>query len=115
MEELVMLELAWAAGFFDGEGSSHAQKRPGGNCQFHLEVHQKGREPLDRLQACLGGKVYVSKTRPGIYKWSVQSKADVERVLNILWPYLTNVKKNQALAMYEKEFNWGSDWVDDGT
>lgn len=95
-------DLAWCAGFFDGEGHSHAQKKTENSFQFHLEVHQKGREPLDKLQSILGGKVYISKTRPGIFKWSVQSKEKVEEVLNKLWPYLTEVKKKQALAMYDK-------------
>jgi hypothetical protein len=101
MVVLVVSEAVWCAGFFDGEGSSSSQKRSDGGYQYHLEVHQKGREPLDRLQTTLGGKVYTSKSRPGIFKWSVQSKENVNNVLNILWPYLTEVKKKQALKMYD--------------
>jgi len=89
-------DYAWAAGFIDGEGYTGARKTKHGTYQLSIQVHQKGREPLDRLQATFGGAVYTTG-RLGIYKWSVQKKELVYDVLNALWPYLTEVKKQQAL------------------
>lgn len=93
-----MWELAWAAGFIDGEGHTGARETKWGTYQWSIQVHQKGREPLDRLQKILGGKVYKTG-RAGIYKWSIQKKQDVVNTLEKLWPYLTDVKKDQAIKV----------------
>lgn len=97
------VEYAWVAGFFDGEGSTTARKIKDGQYQISLQIQQKGREPLDKVKAILGGEVYISKARPGIFKWSIQKRALVNDALNKLWPYLTEVKKTQAIAAMDKE------------
>jgi hypothetical protein len=93
-------DLAWAAGFIDGEGCTHARQTKHGTYQVSIQVHQKGREPLDRLQEILGGKVYQT-SRSGIFKWSVQRKQIVWDIMQSLWPYLTSVKKIQAHNCFE--------------
>lgn len=103
-EVLVALEteLAWAAGFIDGEGSTTTRKTKHNTYQLSLQIQQKGSEPLDKIKEILGGEVYASKVRPGIFKWSIQKKESVINCLNQLWPYLTEVKKRQAIIAVEK-------------
>ena len=96
-------DRAWCAGFFDGEGYTGARKTPSGTYQVSLQIQQKGREPLDKVQQILGGEIYALKSRPGIFKWSIGKRSLVEEALNKMWPYLTEVKKKQALVAISKE------------
>lgn len=98
-------ELAWAAGFFDGEGSTclrlHRPKRLGNspNPVLYLCVSQKDRRALDRFRAALGGvgSIYGPDKRAGIHRFQVgQRKA--RRAVELMWPWLGEVKREQAIA-----------------
>ena len=101
-------DLAWVAGFFDGEGSvtiSHPQpvERPG---WFGLQVRisQITKEPLTVISAMFGGTVGVRDNSGGfgtrqIYQWSLTSTKAGE-FLELLLPYLI-VKKADALLALE--------------
>ncbi len=97
-------DLAWAAGFFDGEGTtcgSHAARYP------HLSVSQAGtvEEPpqaLVRFQWAVGGLGLISGPvrdphgrRP---KWAFHMSGFecVQAVVAMIWPWLGNVKREQA-------------------
>lgn len=54
-EPLLLVDLAWAAGLWEGEGSVTSNR-----C-FRVVVAQKDRWILDQLQARFGGSVYVRK------------------------------------------------------
>lgn len=56
-----MTDIAWAAGFLEGEGNFNFTNRsPAGSGRIsgtvHLSAAQKEREPLDKLLRILGGK-----------------------------------------------------------
>jgi hypothetical protein len=91
-------ELAWAAGFFDGEGSSYTIKQK----YVQLSVSQQDRRPLDRFAKAVGtGNVrgpYTGKARPKpLYFWtSAGTRATF--VMTQLWPFLSDPKKEQFLA-----------------
>lgn len=89
------VEYAWAAGFIDGEGHFGCRQATKNTFQISIQVHQKGREPLDKLQKIFGGKVYITG-RPGIFKWSIQKREDVVSAYEKLKPYLSKVKQLQA-------------------
>jgi hypothetical protein len=106
-------ELAWAAGFFDGEGHSYwrwsiqsaPQNRKGWYRCFKSQVGiSQAHDPqcVERFQAALGG---LGKIRPytnkhgRIYMWTVQAIDEVESVLLTLWPYLSHPKREQAGAV----------------
>lgn len=102
-------ELAWAAGFFDGEGHISAKSnRQGPWLQLKLTIGQTDRQVLDRFQKAVGlGRVYgpYPTLKPEwnpIYEYSVQSKGDVEVVVQLLLPYLSPVKKEQCLGAFQK-------------
>ena len=92
-------ELAWAAGFFDGEG--HTRGKPGANntkcCE--LQVGQKTTECLSRLMKAVGGVGTIGgpyHRKYPVYFWYLTRTSDVDKTLTLLWPYLSSAKKNQA-------------------
>jgi hypothetical protein len=95
-------EVIWAAGFFDGEGTTGTRTQRG-HTYLVLQVAQVDRRPLDRFGAAVGvGKVYgpyanpgfSKKTRP-IHKVAILGK-NAHLALNLLKPFLTEAKLEQA-------------------
>ena len=103
------IELAWAAGFLDGEGnfrSGHGIQR-GKYLRVYLNFSacQVPREPLDRLAAVLGGSVtgpYYSKqpNKQPYYKWQMTKYNDCKRTMFRLLPYVCSVKMEQMLRAW---------------
>lgn len=114
-------ELAWAAGFFDGEGNARTYSRKGLNTtSIRLAVHQIDRQVLDRFRKAVGevGTIngpYQSPqpNRKPVFQWQVQGKL-AKQVAMLLLPYLSPVKKEQcltAIAVYDERIllrPWGS-------
>jgi hypothetical protein len=100
--------LAWAAGFFDGEGSTIAKgtrARPHYH-QLLLSVPQSGSqlpEVLERFQqAALGTGRIDGPNSDGVWWWRPRGRADAESTLALMWPYLGVVKREQANAAVDK-------------
>ena len=91
------LELAWAAGFFDGEGSTSVLKAQRDKYAYlRISVSQKHPECLERFQQAIGGygKIYKAKVRD-IHSWDCYRKDQVDIVINKLYPLLSVHKRNQ--------------------
>ena len=88
-------ELAWAAGFFDGEGTTCRVKGPTRNAT-RVSVSQKGLECLLRFQAALGGLGHIYERKCTISLFSIGRIEDVDIALTRLWPYLSGPKREQA-------------------
>ena len=59
-----MRDIAWAAGFYEGEGSCAFV-----NGSTRITIGQVNREPLDRVAALFGGHIFALKGHPtGITK-----------------------------------------------
>jgi hypothetical protein len=104
-------ELAWAAGFWDGEGScgcygkNDGRKRRASDTYLRASVNQNEREPLDRFLAVVGmGKIYGPYQRhEGNPYWSYQlAGKSAELLLGRLWPWLSGPKRRQYLAAKKK-------------
>jgi hypothetical protein len=96
---------AWAAGFFDGEGTLVIRRRPLANTinfQPHLAVEQIDPRPLCKLAELYGGSVvWIRDGRVNardIYRWRIQAHGDIEFFLGRVLPYLI-VKREQAQIM----------------
>jgi hypothetical protein len=98
------VDIAWAAGLFDGEGSTSVLKAQRDRYAYvRMNVPQKHREVLDKFLSIVNvGKIYKAKTRD-IHSLDIYKQEDVELTLNLLWPYLSEIKKKQALAAYERK------------
>lgn len=104
------IDLAWLAGFVDGEGCISAYVLRRGSSSYlnkKVEVYQSGSvDTLNRIvDVCGYGSVKsVPVSSPlnklAKYCWGIYSKSAIVCVLESLIPYLY-VKKNQAEAMIE--------------
>lgn len=94
------IELAWAAGFFDGEGHTGLQSKSQKYRYLRLTVGQTEPTTLERFQKAVGyGNItgpYPRKgTRKDVWVWQTTSKKAHE-ALNRLLPYLSGPKREQA-------------------
>jgi hypothetical protein len=96
-------ELAWAAGFFDGEGSTFTTVQR--KCMFIcIAVQQSTNKPLNvyRFQEIVGiGKVYVHAGNHAVL-WRTYKHGEVRYVLELLWPYLSCYKREQGRQAFER-------------
>ena len=109
------LQLAWAAGFFDGEGctGSGADKRRPNSVRIYVSVGQqsKSREivpsVLTRFQRAVGGMGYIRAPyfddRSGTYahQWRADSFEEAQAVIALLWSNLGAIKRAQATNAFE--------------
>lgn len=101
-EVSVEFESAWAAGLFDGEGTTSVLAAKRDKYIYpRMSMAQKDPEVLERFQKVVGGKIYKSGTRD-IYNWNLYKYSDVRKALDILWPYLSSIKKAQATKVFER-------------
>src|SRR5881409_2724264 len=96
-------DVAWAAGFLDGEGhfGTTTVNRNGCNTQ-QITARQNEREPLDQMARLFGGRVaYVSQRSnklaraPGIWSWGVYG-GRARGLMLTLYPLLTARRKLQV-------------------
>src|SRR5437660_5128902 len=89
-------ELAWAAGFFDGEGWAN---RTGRGVQARINQADPMGIPqvLVKFQRIVGvGRIAgpeVKERKVDLYQWVVSSRADVARVAELIGPWLGPVKR----------------------
>lgn len=78
-----MRELYWAAGFLEGEGSFMNQRH-----QVCVAAVQVQRQPLERLQALFGGKIYECAPRNRLhqsyFKWNTQGRRGAGIAMTLL-------------------------------
>jgi hypothetical protein len=98
-------DLAWAAGFFDGEGS-FLIVRNGGSLSPRLTVGQTDSRPLHRFMAVFNGIGAVrgpyARTKPNerpMFYYSVDGFEKVQALMAMMWPFLCEPKKQQATEM----------------
>lgn len=102
-------ELAWAAGFFDGEGSTGTsvgarRKQINGRLRYtglRLTISQVDRQVLDRFRAAVRvgsvtGPYGNGEKRQPAYRFSTNSFENVQAVVAMLWKWLGPIKRQQA-------------------
>ncbi len=101
-------DLAWAAGFVDGEGcilpTVKKESRWKGTVRFGLvlKVDQVVPEPLEKLQSLFGGTIIAGQRA---YTWSVYSR-EAQSALSAMMPYLVNKRAQAGLAiLYQDRMN----------
>jgi len=96
-------ELAYLAGFFDGEGCVSI-RRSGVSYSLMLEVTQLNPSPLFRYQQRFGGRVYLKRDKRGyrpLHAWNVVASR-ASRALVEMLPYLDG-KVDEARAGIEMQ------------
>lgn len=88
-------ELAWAGGFFAGEGSTYLSAGRG-----RMSINQNDPEVLLRFQDAVGmGTVTGPYERTGgnaYWTYAVSGWVKVQAVTAMLWPWLGTLKQEQA-------------------
>jgi len=99
------LQIAWAAGFFDGEGSTIAYQPNKGSRYLRLQatVPQSGHgevpEVLHRFRAAMLGMGKIAGPNEyGVYVWRTRAFEETQASIALLWAYLGPVKRAQATA-----------------
>lgn len=96
-----MSDYAWAAGFFDGEGSVYLKPYKRRHMP-RIGASNNVREPIDRLAVLFGGSVWLRGAqdgkRRGIWTWELNGAKRVRPALEAMLPYLL-VKREQAEVM----------------
>lgn len=88
------MEWAWAAGFFDGEGTVGTVRQTNSAPALRLQVSNTHAPTLERLcEIFAAGKVWgpIKTSNPRqkpVYRLEVARKAEVERCLRCLLPFL---------------------------
>lgn len=113
MIKIRKLELAWAAGFFDGEGTAclrgynNPRYRPNGTRQDYISpslavAQSYDPETLHRFQRAVGGLGKVQgphSNGPGTkrvkYQWRCDRPHEVIAVIALLWRFLSTPKREQ--------------------
>lgn len=103
---------AWAAGLYDGEGCSallHHRTHPGYMIP-ELSLTQSSRvgapAVLVRFSAIvkagsLSGPYRQRNATMDVYRWKASARADVQRVIAQLWPFLSGAKRSQAQRLLD--------------
>jgi hypothetical protein len=106
-------ELAWAGGFFDGEGSTYLERHRTHAGYFVPRPHvtqssEGGVAPaLVRFKAAMGDLGTISGEHPGkgnhrpYRRWRAFTPATVLLGLHILWPFLGDLKRTQARVVLQ--------------
>jgi hypothetical protein len=102
------LERAWAAGFFDGEGSLFLMKDPrwpawrGIAMELSQASHGEVPDTLRRFHATVGvGRLSGPRvprnpwSKLPQYRWRASGRSNVSTVIRLLWPWLGVVKQSQ--------------------
>lgn len=96
------IEIAWAAGFFDGEGwTGSYQKHERTSVTLKMHVTQTDKKVLERFQAAVGcGKIEPLRLREGrkqAWRWRIHGQEVVD-VAAKLFDFLCEPKQDQMLA-----------------
>jgi hypothetical protein len=94
------VELAWAAGFFEGEGSVTITKR---DDTLHVRAAQVDREPLVRLQNMFGGHIRdkcikATRNNKPCLEWNICTLA-VLRFFEAIEPYVVRPRVKERIRV----------------
>jgi len=102
-------ELAWAAGFFDGEGNIYySNKNKRRSPRLILQIAQVRREPLDKFQSVFNvgsiGGPYKPKTANSspYFTYKVESFQNVQFICAAFWEFLSEPKKESFILMLKQ-------------
>jgi len=107
-------DFAWAAGFFDGEGSVSVRKNWNKLLnrhayQLYVKAAQVEREPLEKMQRLFGGAIGIVKPHgpndSPAFDWAVTGPT-ADLALKLMLPYLT-LKRERALLGIEFQLQVG--------
>jgi hypothetical protein len=97
----IIYDIAWAAGFLDGEGCFQLRRlsKKKMNWGPEMEAAQTCPEPLEKLRTLFGGRVHelkrITTKHRRVWRWDMNGAEAIRDALTAMLPFLT-VKKKQA-------------------
>lgn len=112
--------LAWAAGFFDGEGGTYMKsaRRKDGTRSFSPTMHvaqttlpvlEKFQQATTGMGKIYGPRIFDDQRRKPVWSWQVSNYECVVQVLCLLWPWLGDVKRDQGTEVLRRYLAGQSD------
>jgi LAGLIDADG endonuclease len=99
-------DLAWAAGFFDGEGcvSVYMPLTKNRRARLRLNIKQKDPRPLVRFRRVVtfGRVYYFENPHRYIYEYAIGSFDQIQAVVAMLWPFLLGPKREQIVRKFRE-------------
>lgn len=99
----ITINNGWFAGFFDADGTitySIKNDYP----QLTISVTNKLLVDVINFQNIFNGNIYFDKSQNGYYKWSVQSKSDIDQFKSYLEKYPSFSNKKQRLFLTDEYY-----------
>lgn len=98
-------QIAYVAGFFDGEG--HVSFPKANKWQVRLTFTQKDLHQLEVVQEIIqAGKIYGPYN--GCYRLVVNRREDIQRVAELLLPWCVLKRPKLELALRRMKRTWGN-------
>ena len=101
--DVITIDNGWFSGFFDADGTitySIKDKYP----QLTISVTNKLLIDVINFKNIFKGNVYFDKGQNGYYKWSIQSKDDINFFKNYLLKYPSRSYKKQRLFLTDQYY-----------
>jgi hypothetical protein len=104
------IQIAWAAGLFEGEGSitMRLENPKGFGSSIYervvLQLSMTDQDVVKRFAAIVGGTVHeqTRANKPSwkpLYYWSIEGTQHVEDIIEAFWPYLGERRKATAIDL----------------
>jgi hypothetical protein len=103
------LELAWAAGFFDGEGCITLNTK---GKKFQASIAQVDREVLDRFKSAVeignvtGPYDYNKPNKRPFYTWHTNGVDNITILKDKIGPFLSSIKRDQFIQKLIFKEQW---------
>ena len=105
--DLSIVNVAWFAGLFEGEGCifkdyrKRASSKSGVVPQYTIKIKMTDKDVILKLQQLFGGNVYTEKTQQDHHKtpysWYLCRKADVQALLSAALPFFGDRRAHRVL------------------
>lgn len=104
MKKTKALLIAYASGYFDGEGCIYSRTEEGkryGNIAMGIDSRYD-KVPLDLIRSLFGGKVFIRWSNRDLkcfYHWYLQDSKLIKRSLKLMYPFLKTKKMQAEIAI----------------
>ena len=90
---------AWFAGFFDADGTVTINSK---TRQLTISVTNKLIIDVQAYKVTFGGSIYYDQSQNGYYKWSIQSRADIIRIISYFKTCCPRSFKSQRIIIINR-------------
>ena len=98
-QPLTAEQIAWVAGFLEGEGYFELKKQGKSAPTMRIGAGQVNKEPLERLQILFGGRIHKRTQDPSVRRswwgWELNGRDACLRLTLLIEPWLSENRKER--------------------